>query len=1065
MIRRMLVLTLGIAVGLSLSLMAVAARSQVVLPPTVGLPPRASLVPGPGYDLTLETLAKGDYSAALEFAERTASGSIRIGADRWIDSIPAATVVGECLFELGRYREAVARYEEALTLQAAYSQWLLAVQFPQQPLQPLRRPRAAGWGRSQRGTAPAELPERMTIRQKAPDVQETLQKGGVLASDYDRPVRPQEIVRGLAIAAYRFGSIMGELGHDNPALDAAARGLAKRPALQNHYSQAWIDVPLGIALWAQGKPDQAQPLLTRGLMIGNQLDHPLTAWSLIVLGRIALDADRFDDAAKYFEEATYTAADYGDLRALEEAFELAWQAGHLAGVRGVPPTIRLAADATRGGPPAIRARLVAMQAEAAATAGDRQTAETALKAIDGRLLRGEAGRGSLGWITASATAMVSYSGGDLPAGDAALDQAITIARGRSLVLFRLGQLVDLVRAGSNRISDRQADGWFAAWLADPSPRGFAADPIGSLALLTAPREAAFDTWVAVAGRRGNEEALAAAEATMRERWIAARPLGGRRTAILRLLAADRRSLEPAEAARRDSLVAGTAGLDAILTRSAQLRADLAVAVAAAPEGVGVGGEPAPWRDYADVSARLQQVIAGLAINRQAAAPAFPPLLPTTEIRRRLAKGQALLSFHWTASGLFAAFETSDRLVAWQVRQAAGLPGELTVLARELGLNERLQVVGSERLASGDWQGSAVRLERMLFENSRGVSLADGIEELVIVPDGWLWYLPFEILPITSIQAGDEARPLRDLCRIRYAPTRSLAVLRFEPRGPGLAGGVVGRMTRGEKPAVGVESMEAMLAGVDRRVVIEPIAAAPPPALVGSLVDSLVIADELAAIDTVSMPMLAGGAGRQGIAVADWLAPPIKQPQRVILPGLQSAVAGALAKPPPRPGSELFLLATDLIAAGAHTAVISRWRMGGLTATQLVQEFLREATHGEAAAAAWQRAVDVMLPEPPDLAREPRLESDADAVPRDSRHPLFWSGYLLVDCGGGVYEPAAAPPGRPVPPRAGVAPPEPRPPTQPGAAPAQGPMPPAILAPPPTNQTPPPTPALPPRDEP
>ncbi|MFM1903623.1 MAG: hypothetical protein RLZZ440_1523 [Planctomycetota bacterium] len=1048
--RRVALVVVVACLPLGLGLPAARAPAQVVLPPTVGLPARASLVPGPGYDLALETLAKGDYSTALELAERNASGSIRIGADRWIDSIPAAAVVGECLFELGRYREAAARYEEALNLQAAYSQWLLSVQFPQQPLQPVRRPRAAGWGRSQRNTAPAAIPERMTIRQKAPDVQETLQKGGVLASDYDRPIRPQEIVRGLTIAAYRFGSIMGELGRDNPALDAVARGLAKRPAPANHYSQAWVDVPLGIALWAQGKPDQAQPLLTRGLVIGNQFDHPLTAWALIVLGRIALDADRNDDAVKYFEEATYAAADDGDLRAIEEAFALAWQAYHLAGLRGVPPSIRLAAEASRGGPAVLRARLLAMQAETAATAGDRPTAEAALKAIDGRLLRGEAGRGPLGWIAAAATAIVGYSAGDLAAGDQAVEQALALAQSRSLPLFRLGQLVDLVRAGSNRVSDRQADGWFAGWLADPSPRDVAADPIGSLAILTAPRDVAFDTWVAVAARRGNEEALAAAEATMRARWIAARPLGGRRAAVLRFLAADRRSLDAVEAARRDAIVAGTPGLDAILTRSAQLRSDLAATVAAAPEA-GLAGAPAAWRDYAETSLRLQQVVASLAIGRQATPPAFPPLSSTAEIRRRLAKGQALLSFHWTASGLFAAFETSDRLIAWQVRQAAGIPGELAVLAAEFGLGERLATVTSERLLGSEWQGSAARLERMLFENSRGVSLADGIDELVIVPDGWLWYLPFEILPIASTQAGEAARPLRELVRLRYAPTRTLAVLRYESRGPGLAGGIVGRMGRGEKPAAGFDAMEAMLAGVDRRVVFEPAASAPPPALVGSLCDSLVIADELAATDPAAVPLLTTGAGRPGITPADWLAAPVKQPQRVVLPGLQSAVAGGLAKPPSRPGSELFLTATDLVAAGAHTALLSRWRMGGLTASQLVQEFLREASRGEPAPAAWQRAVDLMLPEPPDLDREPRIEHRGGGLLADSRHPLFWSGYLLIDCGGGAYAAAAEPPARAAPAGGPAPPPGPRPPAD--GAPASGPMPPAILAPPPPRAEP------------
>ena len=144
---------------------------------------------------------------------------------------------------------------------------------------------------------------------------------------------------------------------------------------------------------------------------------------------------------------------------------------------------------------------------------------------------------------------------------------------------------------------------------------------------------------------------------------------------------------------------------------------------------------------------MRQIVDSLAAGRTATPPAFPPLTPAAEIRRRLAASQALLSFHWTSSGLFAALETRDRFVAWQVRQAEGIPGELAALAKELGLNDRLAAVGSERLLAGDWSGSAARLERMLFENSRGVSLAEGIDELVVVPDGWLWYLPLEIMPI------------------------------------------------------------------------------------------------------------------------------------------------------------------------------------------------------------------------------------------------------------------------------------------------------------------------------
>jgi hypothetical protein len=212
-------------------------------------------------------------------------------------------------------------------------------------------------------------------------------------------------------------------------------------------------VALGTAYWAQGKPQQAQPLLVRGLLVGNQFDHPLSAWAMIVLGRIALDADRAPEAVTYFEEATITAADYGDARALEEAFGLLWTAQRMTGGKGMAPAIPLAADASRTGPAALRARLLAMQAESLAAAGDGRGAAAALDAIDGRLLKSPAGAGTLGGIAAYAAALVAY-GQDTAAGDGEMERALAIARSRSPRLFQTELLVELLREGSSLVSER-----------------------------------------------------------------------------------------------------------------------------------------------------------------------------------------------------------------------------------------------------------------------------------------------------------------------------------------------------------------------------------------------------------------------------------------------------------------------------------------------------------------------------------------------------------------------------------------------------------------------------------
>jgi len=364
-----------------------ASARQVVVPPTLGVPGGAESKPSPAYDAAFQALAAGEFAGALELATEEYRGCTKIGNQRWIDSIAGAAVVGECHYERGDFARAVAAFDEALALAAQHPDWLLAIQFPAQQPRPLAGRRAATWGRSGRGTAPAALPSTVPIRWQAADPQEVLQRGGVLAATFDQQIRAQEIMRALTVALYRRAEILGELGRESTPLDAVARALARRPAPPNHYSQSWVDVALGMALWAQGKADQAAPLLTRGLTVGPGLDQPLTPWALIALGRIALDADRAADAAKQFEEATYAAADFGDARALEEGFRLAFAAHMLAGARGVPATIRAAADALgpRDGLAVLHARLLAMRAEALEGDGDHRGATAPLLQHSGQV--------------------------------------------------------------------------------------------------------------------------------------------------------------------------------------------------------------------------------------------------------------------------------------------------------------------------------------------------------------------------------------------------------------------------------------------------------------------------------------------------------------------------------------------------------------------------------------------------------------------------------------------------------------------------------------------------------
>ncbi len=177
-------------------------------------------------------------------------------------------------------------------------------------------------------------------------------------------------------------------------------------------------------------------------------------------------------------------------------------------------------------------------------------------------------------------------------------------------------------------------------------------------------------------------------------------------------------------------------------------------------------------------------------------------------------------------------------------------------------------------------------------------------------------------------------------------------------------------------------------------------------LQASLVDTLLVFDELPGDGSVAArPLALGWPGRTGMTFGEWVASPRKRPHMVLLPGYQSAAAGGLTRMPARPGNDLFLAATDLLAAGARTVLVSRWPMGGRSTVHLMEEFVADHQHhppsgSGSAAESWHRAVDIVSSEEPDIEREPRLTQSSEAVLLDSRHPLFWAGAMLVDCGTG-----------------------------------------------------------------
>ena len=65
----------------------------------------------------------------------------------------------------------------------------------------------------------------------------------------------------------------------------------------------------------------------------------------------------------------------------------------------------------------------------------------------------------------------------------------------------------------------------------------------------------------------------------------------------------------------------------------------------------------------------------------------------------------------------------------------------------------------------------MRLLDALLKGTREVDLGKKFDELVVVPDGPLWYVPFEAL---QVKVDKQLQPLISRFRVRYAPTAGLA---------------------------------------------------------------------------------------------------------------------------------------------------------------------------------------------------------------------------------------------------------------------------------------------------
>ena len=380
------------------------------------------------------------------------------------------------------------------------------------------------------------------------------------------------------------------------------------------------------------------------------------------------------------------------------------------------------------------------------------------------------------------------------------------------------------------------------------------------------------------------------------------------------------------------------------------------------------------------------------------------------MQENLAPGHILLTFYTTNHGTYAWMYSKEKSQQWKINNPALLDRRIVALLRAVGNADASRELTESQLADVSWKQAAHDVQDALLQGSK-ITFSNDSAEVTIVPDGMLWYLPFELLPLGS--ESKEFRPLLMRSQVRYAPTLGLTVAERQGRKSTAEYGIVaGKLY----PTDTAEVSEAAVAEIRRVAPHSVVLHNPLPAispLLGTIVDGLIVLDEIsetqAPYDWSPVPL---DKPRTAGAMNVWMALPWKSVDQFILPGFHTAAENSLKSPGSTPGNEMFLSTMALMSTGARTVLVSRWRTGGESAIDLIREFVQELPF-ETAAAAWQRAVQVTSQTPIDMGREPRVGSKRNTAategePLKADHPFFWSGYMLVDTGATAEQAEKAP---------------------------------------------------------
>ncbi len=974
-------------------------------------------VPRTIYYAAKQDFHSGQFRDAENGLRRALSSSIKIGNKRWIDSICPYSILGELYYRQGNLTASLKMHEEALNVFLANQDWLMRLQYSRLAQSNDRIVQRITWGT--RTTGMAAFPDSMGSQEGSTlELISAFEFGGAVNAPHVRSVDAVEVARCLATSLRRRAILLGTTSSVSPKSSQLSGAVSRTNPPANHWVNSWVEVFYGLSQINEGQRKSGVGHLAAGAVTGG-MDHPLTGIALLEIGRYHLRIEEYEKAMGHLLQASIAAARYRQPDVAEEAFRLLTDAYLANGSKGPYPPIATSIGYARQGDFGRLAMLSKLcTAEVAFYEGNNSLAARLLNENRSLMRRTDQLPTDIGTTLSYLDALIQFRAGNRDAATKSLQVALAFTQVSSLRQFQLNTVENLRTNGKRLIGKRDIEKLYSRLLREPRDRDWRTEPLQTLSWLLVDHTSAMSRWFELLiDQRELDNAVGVAEQLKRHRFYSSLPLGGRLLSLRWLFEGDvvmlgKRGMEVQRALQ------GKYPQMSTLTRSSiRTRAELEQIPLIPEDDDQRVLQRKLFAELASISTKQELATREIALRRDPAPLVFPPQPSLSAIQSAVRQDQAVLMFVATSQGWHAWFIRKDSNDYWSVRSPNAVRREISELLRNIGNYKRNAAISDKDLENEAWKNNAKELWKQLIGKfpSNGW---EGLEELVIIPDGPLWYLPFELLRVPAGQSpeNDEEASLISHTRIRYAPLASLSVGDRRGHNSDKATTLVGGQLFSNESSDYAKDMLTNLKETFPKIEVfagnkKPLA---PSGYTSSLMNRLIVWNDIEMNFNKPYawsPAQYDGQSRQSL-LSNWIEYPWDSPDQVVIPGFHTAAEGSLGRA--ANGQEIFRAVCGLMATGTRTALLSRWRTGGKVPAVLVSDFSSGLLE-KSASDAWRHATETARGETLNVKSEPRVKSSAEEISAD--HPFFWSGYMLIDTGAEPEDAAAdpdAPPEKPVP---------------------------------------------------